>query len=77
MVHIAFPRTKDFRGLDKKSVDNMGNMTLGIKEHTIFPETADEDLRDVFGLAITFVSTAKTKEEAIAFFEHLGIPFKK
>ena len=77
MVHIAFPRTKDFRGLDKKSVDNIGNMTLGIKEHTIFPETADEDLRDVFGLAITLVSTAKSKEEATAFFEHLGIPFKK
>ncbi len=77
MVHIAFPRTKDFRGLDKKSVDSMGNMTLGIKEHTIFPETADEDLRDVFGLAITLVSSAKTKEEAIAFYTHLGIPFKQ
>jgi large subunit ribosomal protein L5 len=77
MVHIAFPRTKDFRGLDKKAVDSMGNMTLGIKEHTIFPETADEDLRDVFGLAITLVSSAKTKEEAIAFYTHLGIPFKQ
>jgi large subunit ribosomal protein L5 len=77
LIHIALPRTKDFRGLDKKAVDSMGNMTLGIKEHTIFPEAADEDLRDVFGLAITVVSTAKGKEEAIAFFEHLGIPFKK
>jgi len=77
MIHIAFPRTKDFRGLDKKSVDSIGNLTLGIKEHTIFPETADEDLRDVFGLAITLVSTAHNKEEATAFFEHLGIPFKK
>ncbi|MDB5255095.1 MAG: ribosomal protein large subunit ribosomal protein [Candidatus Nomurabacteria bacterium] len=77
LIHIALPRTKDFRGLDKKAVDSMGNLTLGIKEHTIFPEAADEDLRDVFGLAITMVSTAKNKEEAIAFFEHLGIPFKK
>ncbi|MEO5646399.1 MAG: 50S ribosomal protein L5 [Candidatus Paceibacterota bacterium] len=77
LVHIALPRTKDFRGLDNKAVDSMGNMTLGIKEHTIFPEAADEDLRDVFGLAITMVSTAKTRPEAIAFFEHLGIPFKK
>ncbi len=77
LVHIALPRTKDFRGLDKKAVDSMGNITLGIKEHTIFPEAADEDLRDVFGLAITMVSTAKSKEEATAFFEHLGIPFKK
>jgi large subunit ribosomal protein L5 len=77
LINIAIPRTKDFRGIDKKAVDNIGNMTIGIKEHTIFPETSDEDLRDVFGLAITLVSTAKNREEAVAFFEHLGIPFKK
>lgn len=77
LIHIALPRTKDFRGLDRKAVDSIGNMTIGIREHTIFPETADEDLRDVFGLAVTIVSTAKSKEEATAFFEHLGIPFKK
>ncbi|HSE56963.1 MAG TPA: 50S ribosomal protein L5 [Candidatus Paceibacterota bacterium] len=77
LIHVAIPRTKDFRGIDTKVVDSMGNMTLGIKEHTIFPETADEDLRDVFSLAVTLVSTAKTKAEAIAFFTHLGIPFKK
>ncbi len=77
LVHIALPRTKDFRGIDPKAVDSIGNMTIGIKEHTIFPETSDEDLRDVFGLAVTLVSTAKTKSEALAFFTHLGIPFKK
>jgi large subunit ribosomal protein L5 len=77
LINIAIPRTKDFRGIDRKAVDNIGNMTIGIKEHTIFPETSDEDLRDVFGLAITLVSTAKSREEAVAFFEQLGIPFKK
>ncbi len=77
LIHVAIPRTKDFRGINKKSVDDIGNMTLGIKEHTIFPETADEDLKDVFGFAITLVSSAKNKVEATAFFEHLGIPFKK
>jgi large subunit ribosomal protein L5 len=77
LINIAIPRTKDFRGLDKKNVDSVGNMTIGIKEHTIFPETSDEDLKDVFGFAITLVSTAKNKEEATAFFEYLGIPFKK
>ncbi len=77
LIHIALPRTKDFRGLDKKSVDAIGNMSIGIKEHTIFPETADEDLRDVFGLSITLVSSAKDKASASAFFEHIGIPFKK
>ncbi|MCC6198958.1 50S ribosomal protein L5 [Candidatus Nomurabacteria bacterium] len=77
LIHIALPRTKDFRGIDPKAVDAIGNMTIGIKEHTIFPETSDEDLRDVFGMAVTLVSTAKSKEEALRFFAHLGIPFKK
>jgi large subunit ribosomal protein L5 len=52
----------------------MGNMTVGIKENTIFPETSDEDLKDVFGIAITIVTTAKGKAEAEAFFRHLGFP---
>jgi large subunit ribosomal protein L5 len=77
LVNIALPRTKDFRGIDSKSVDTIGNMTLGIKEHTIFPECSDEDLRDVFGLAITMGTTAKNKAEALAYFTHIGIPFKK
>ncbi len=77
LVNIAFPRTKDFRGLESKGIDDVGNLTIGIKEHTIFPETGDEELKDVFGLAITFVTTAKNKEEARAFFDYLGIPFKK
>jgi len=77
VIHISLPRTKDFRGIEKKAVDAVGNLTLGIKEHTIFAETGDEDIRDVFGLAITFVTTAKTKEEAVQFFTILGIPFKQ
>jgi large subunit ribosomal protein L5 len=77
LIHIALPRTKDFRGINTSAVDAMGNMTIGIKEHTIFPETSDEDLRDVFGLSVTLVSSAKSKEEALAFFTYLGIPFKK
>ncbi|MCI0533341.1 50S ribosomal protein L5 [bacterium] len=76
-IHIAVPRTRDFRGFSRDSVDRMGNLTLGIKEHTIFPETSDEETKDVFGLAMTVTTTAKTKEEGTAFFEHLGLPFKK
>ncbi len=74
LIHIALPRTRDFRGLSAKAIDDMGNMTVGIKENTIFPETSDEDLKDVFGLAITIVTTAKSKAEAEAFFRHLGMP---
>ncbi len=77
LIHISLPRTKDFRGISPESADEMGNYTLGIKEHTIFPEAADEELKDVFGLAITIVTTAKSKKEAQAFLEHLGFPFKK
>ena len=77
LLNVALPRTKDFRGISRKAVDNIGNLTIGIKEHTIFPETADEDIKDVFGLSVTLVSTTKNKKEGTAFFEVLGIPFKK
>jgi len=77
LINIALPRTKDFRGISRNAVDNIGNLTIGIKEHTIFPETVDEDIRDVFGMSITLVSSAKNKKEGTAFFEILGIPFKK
>ncbi|MEX2052131.1 MAG: 50S ribosomal protein L5 [Candidatus Paceibacterota bacterium] len=76
LINVALPRTKDFRGIPRKAVDNIGNLTLGIKEHTIFPETADEDIKDVFGMAITLVSSAKSKKEGSSFFELLGVPFK-
>ncbi len=76
LVHIALPRTRDFRGLNPGSIDEMGNYTIGIKDNTIFPETSEEDLKDVFGIAITFVTTAKTKEEAEAFLRHLGLPMR-
>ena len=61
LINVALPRTKDFRGINRTAVDNIGNLTIGVKEHTIFPETADEDIRDVFGLSVTVVSSAKNK----------------
>lgn len=77
LIHVALPRTKDFRGIPLTSIDEMGNYTLGIKEHTIFPETSDEELKDVFGLAITIVTSAKSKKEVESFLRHLEFPFKK
>ena len=67
LIDVALPRTKDFRGIARNAVDNVGNLSIGIKEHTIFPETADEDIRDVFGMSITLVSTAKNQKEGLAF----------
>ncbi len=75
-LNVALPRTRDFRGINQTAVDGMGNLTVGVKEHTIFPETADEDLRDVFGLSVTVVTSAKNKDEAIAFLTHIGVPFR-
>jgi hypothetical protein len=71
---IASPVGKSW---NEYAVDAVGNYSLGIKEHTIFPETSDEDIRDVFGLSITFVTTAKTKSEAEDYFDFIGLPFKK
>ncbi len=77
LIHIALPRTKDFRGLKATAIDDMGNITIGIKEHTIFPETADEDIKDVFSFAITVVTTSKIKANTKAFLDYLGFPFSK
>jgi len=77
MVMIAIPRMRDFRGIDTKSVDGGGNLTIGIKEHIVFPEIIGEDVKNIFGFEVTFVTNAKSRGEAIEFFKLLGIPFKK
>lgn len=77
VINIALPRTKDFRGISTNGIDQMGNFSFGIREHTIFPETGDEELKDVFGLGITIVTNTKDKKETEAFLRHLGFPFKK
>ncbi|MBP9668682.1 MAG: 50S ribosomal protein L5 [Candidatus Pacebacteria bacterium] len=77
LLHIAFPRTRDFRGIKTTGFDEMGNYSFGIKEHTIFPEAADEDIKDIFGIGITVVTSAKTKAESEALLRHLGFPFER
>ena len=77
LVNVAIPRTKDFRGLNRTAVDGMGNFTIGIRENSIFPETAEEELKDVFGLAVTLVTSIKNPKETLPFLEHLGFPIKK
>jgi large subunit ribosomal protein L5 len=77
LLNIAIPRIRDFRGLDPKIVDEKGSLTIGLREHTIFPETADEELRNVFGLAITLTTKSESREDALAYFRAMGFPFKK
>jgi len=77
VVNIALPRTKDFRGIPATGIDDMGNFSFGIKEHTVFPETSDENIQDVFGLGATIVTTSKTKKETKALLDMMGFLFKK
>ena len=74
LIHVALPRTKDFRGVSRGAIDDMGNITVGIKESGVFPEVADQDVRDSFGFAVTIVTTARSKAEAAAFLVALGLP---
>lgn len=77
LINISLPRIRDFRGLNSKSVDKEGNLTIGFKEHTSFPETIGEDFKNAYGFEVTIVTSAKNKEEALEFFKLLGFPFKK
>lgn len=77
LIKISLPRTRDFQGIDQKSVDQKGNLTIGVPEHIIFPEIAGEDTRIIFGLEITLVPKTKNREEAIEFYKLIGIPFKQ
>ncbi|QQG45850.1 MAG: 50S ribosomal protein L5 [Candidatus Niyogibacteria bacterium] len=77
LINVALPRIRDFRGIDLKSIDSSGNLTIGFKEHIVFPEIAGEDVKAPFGLEVTLVTNAKTRDEAEALFKAIGVPFKK
>ena len=77
LMHVVLPRVKDFRGLNAKAIDEMGNITIGLREHNVFPECSDEDAKDVFGLAITIATTAKNKKDAEAYLRYIGLPLKE
>jgi len=76
-INIAIPRMRDFRGLSPDLIDEAGNMTIGLREHIIFPEVSKEDIKSAFGLGVTIVTNAKTKEEAFEILRSSGFPFKK
>ncbi|MCL4405151.1 MAG: 50S ribosomal protein L5 [Patescibacteria group bacterium] len=76
MVNAALPRVRDFRGIDLKNFDQHGNLTVGFREHTVFPEINAETSKVNFGLEVTLVANTKNKEEGISFFRSLGLPIK-
>ncbi len=77
LMNISLPRVRDFRGVNGSSFDGRGNYALGIKEQLIFPEINYDMVESIRGLDIVIVTTAKTDEEAKAFLEFMGMPFKK
>jgi large subunit ribosomal protein L5 len=77
LINLALPRTRDFQGVPNKSFDGRGNYTMGIKEHTIFPEIDVDKTNQIHGMDITFVTSADTDEEAFTLLKHFGMPFKK
>lgn len=76
-INLALPRTRDFQGIPDKSFDGRGNYTMGVKEHTIFPEIDTDKVTKLHGMDITFVTSAETDEEAFALLKHFGMPFKR
>ena len=77
LVSVSLPRVRDFKGINNKAFDGRGNYTLGIKEQIIFPEMEIDKVSRINGMDITFVTTAKSNDEAYALLEALGMPFKK
>jgi len=77
LVNIALPRVRDFRGVSPKSFDGRGNYTLGIREQLIFPEINYDKIDKIRGMEITFETSAKNDEQAMALFRELGMPFRK
>ena len=75
LIAVALPRIRDFKGIEEK-FDGKGNYSLGIKEQIIFPEIDIDKITKIFGMEITFVTTAKTDEEGYALLREFGLPFK-
>ncbi len=74
LINIALPRSRDFHGLPEKNIDQTGNLNIGIKEQIIFSEISAESTKNIFGLEITVVTTAKKHKEGLNLFKLLGFP---
>lgn len=76
-INVSLPRTRDFRGVKAKGFDGKGNFNMGITEHIIFPEIDIDKVNKIFGMDITFVTSANSDEEAKALLDSFGFPFTK
>jgi large subunit ribosomal protein L5 len=76
LVNIALPRVRDFRGLSTRSFDGRGNYSMGVKEQMIFPEINYDQVEQIHGMDITFVTTTDKDDQALALLRELGMPFR-
>ncbi|MBI4276626.1 50S ribosomal protein L5 [Candidatus Uhrbacteria bacterium] len=76
LIHVTLPRIRDFRGLDPKSIDARGNLTIGFREHLVFPEIRSDEVEKIHGLEVTLATNAGTKERGYVLLKALGFPFK-
>jgi len=74
-ISVSLPRVRDFKGVSEKAFDGRGNYTMGITEQIIYPEINIDKIGRISGMDITFVTTAKTNEEAYELLKELGMPF--
>lgn len=75
LIRVTLPRVRDFRGLSITSVDKQGNLSLGFKEHIVFPEIKSDEIETLHGLEVVITTTAGTRERGKKLFELLGFPF--
>ncbi|WP_338983338.1 50S ribosomal protein L5 [Spiroplasma endosymbiont of Othius punctulatus] len=77
LINVSLPRVRDFKGVPNKGFDKQGNYTMGIKEQIIFPEIDYDKVKKIRGMDITFVTTAKNKDESFSMLKKMGMPFAK
>jgi len=77
LIHVSFPRVRDFRGLNRKSVDKQGNLSVGFREHLAFPEIKADEVDKIHGLEVCITTTAQEREEGLELLKLMGFPFKK
>jgi len=76
LVYLSLPRSRDFKGISQKSIDKRGNLNIGFREHIFFSEILVEKEKTIFGLEITVVTNAKSREEGLELFRLIGFPIK-
>jgi large subunit ribosomal protein L5 len=76
LVYLSLPRSRDFKGISPNSIDKNGNLSIGFKEHIMFPEIFTEKEKTIFGLEITIATNAKNKEEGLELYKLLGFPIR-